>query len=71
MYQDLLDEKKARFTERIRENWRLLTEEDLQTAQGRRQIISQKIQQRYGIAKEAAEVQLDRFMETMYKVKAA
>jgi uncharacterized protein YjbJ (UPF0337 family) len=41
----------------------LLTDDDIATAKGRREILSGRIQERYGIAKEEAEKQLDEFLK--------
>ena len=50
------------------EKWGKLTSDDLDVIEGRREQLSGKIQERYGIAKEAAEKQAAAFWDS---VKAA
>ena len=47
-----------RVTGQAKEQWGKLTDDDLDVIAGRRDQLSGKIQQRYGIAKEEAEKQL-------------
>jgi uncharacterized protein YjbJ (UPF0337 family) len=47
---------------RAREKWGKLTDDDLTTINGRRDQLVGKIQERYGLAKEAAEKQVDEFI---------
>lgn len=44
-----------------REQWGKLTDDDLTQAAGKREQLVGKIQERYGIAREKAEEQVDRF----------
>jgi uncharacterized protein YjbJ (UPF0337 family) len=46
---------------RIREQWGELTDDDLDVINGRRQQLTGKLQERYGIAKAEAERQIDEF----------
>ncbi|HTP43879.1 MAG TPA: CsbD family protein [Candidatus Acidoferrum sp.] len=46
---------------RIKEKWGKLTDDDLATINGKREQLVGLIQERYGIAKEAAEKQVDEF----------
>lgn len=53
----------------IKEQWGKLTDDDLTVAKGRRELLAGRLQERYGIAKEEAEKQLDEWMES-YKEPA-
>ena len=46
---------------KIKEKWGKLTDDDLTTINGKREQLVGLIQERYGIAKEAAEKQVDEF----------
>ncbi|HEX3383961.1 MAG TPA: PqqD family peptide modification chaperone, partial [Mucilaginibacter sp.] len=48
-----------------KEKWGKLTDDDLDVIDGKRQQIVGKIQERYGISKEAAEQQADEFVKSM------
>lgn len=45
----------------VKEKWGKLTDDDLTTINGHKEQLVGKIQERYGIAKEAAEKQVDEF----------
>lgn len=47
------------FTGKAKENWGKLTDDDLQVVAGKRDQLIGKVQERYGIAKEEAEKQVD------------
>lgn len=47
------------FTGSIKTQWGKLTDDDLAMINGQRDVLAGKIQERYGIAKDAAESQLD------------
>lgn len=51
----------TQFTGKVKEQWGKLTDDDLTEIAGKRDIMVGKIQERYGIAKEEAEEQLDNF----------
>lgn len=48
----------------IKEKWGKLTDDDIDVIDGKRQQLVGKIQERYGIAREAAEKQADEFART-------
>ena len=50
---------------KVREEWGDLTDDDLEEIAGKRDILAGKIQQRYGIAKEEANKQIDEWAEKM------
>jgi uncharacterized protein YjbJ (UPF0337 family) len=49
------------FKGKIKEKWGKLTDDDLDVAEGRRDQLIGKIQERYGIARDEAERQYDEF----------
>lgn len=49
----------AAMSPRIRERWAQLTEDDFKAMTGRREQLSERIQQRYAIAREEADRQID------------
>lgn len=49
---------------RIREKWGKLTDDDLQSVAGRRDQLIGRLQERYGIAREEAEREVDAFSES-------
>jgi uncharacterized protein YjbJ (UPF0337 family) len=48
---------------KVKEQWGKLTDDDLTLANGQRDVLTGRLQERYGIAKEEAERQLDEFCE--------
>jgi uncharacterized protein YjbJ (UPF0337 family) len=48
----------------VKEKWGKLTDDDLQVIRGKRDQLVGKIQERYGIAKEEAERQVEEFSRT-------
>jgi uncharacterized protein YjbJ (UPF0337 family) len=46
----------------IREKWGKLTDDDLQAVAGKRDQLVGRIQQRYGLQREAAEAEVDQWM---------
>jgi uncharacterized protein YjbJ (UPF0337 family) len=48
-----------------KEKWGKLTDDDLDVVDGKRQQLVGRIQERYGIAKDAAEQQADEFVKTL------
>lgn len=51
----------TQFTGKVKEQWGKLTDDDLTEIAGKRDIMVGKIQERYGVAKEEAEKQLEKF----------
>ena len=51
----------------IKERWGKLTDDDMDVIQGQREQLIGKIQQRYGIAKEEAQKQVDEFMHSRFQ----
>jgi uncharacterized protein YjbJ (UPF0337 family) len=52
---------------KIKEKWGKLTDDDLTTINGKREQLVGRIQERYGLAKEAAEDQVDEFVHSSSK----
>ena len=50
---------------KITEKWGKLTDDDLQVIAGRRDQFVGRVQERYGIAKEEAEKQVDEFVKSL------
>ena len=71
MNQEQLEGNWSQLTGKIREKWGLLTDDDMTVANGRREALSGRLQERYGIAKEEAEKQLNEFTKAAQKSAAA
>lgn len=50
-------------TGKVRETWAKLTDDDLELIAGKKDRLLGKIQERYGLAKDKAESQLDKFID--------
>jgi uncharacterized protein YjbJ (UPF0337 family) len=51
----------TQFTGKVKEQWGKLTDDDMTEIAGKRDILLGKIQQKYGVAKDEAERQIDDF----------
>lgn len=56
---DQIEGKWKQFKGSAKENWGKLTDDDLDQAEGKRDKLIGKIQEKYGVAKEEAEKQVD------------
>ena len=56
---------------RAKEKWGKMTDDDLDVIDGRRQQLVGKIQERYGLARDAAESQADEFVRSLKEEDAA
>jgi uncharacterized protein YjbJ (UPF0337 family) len=56
---DQIEGKWKQFKGKVREKWGKLTDDDLEALAGKRDHLIGKIQERYGLAKEAAEREVD------------
>jgi uncharacterized protein YjbJ (UPF0337 family) len=54
-----------------KEKWGKMTDDDLDVIDGRRQQLVGKIQERYGLARDAAESQVDEFVRSLKEEDAA
>ncbi len=68
---DQLEGKLKQSTGKMRAKWGKFTEDDLHVIGGNREQLIGKIQERYGVAKEAAQKQADEFMKTLHEEDAA
>lgn len=50
---------------KVKERWGKLTDDDLMVVKGKRDQISGVLQQRYGYAKEKAEMEIDNFIKEL------
>lgn len=50
----------------VKQRWGKLTDQDLTTIEGKRDQLIGKLQERYGIAKEEAEAELQRFSDQVH-----
>ena len=57
-------------TAKVKQHWAKLTDDDIALIRGRRDELVGKIQERYGVAKEAAEKQVDEFIHAYNTAKA-
>jgi uncharacterized protein YjbJ (UPF0337 family) len=62
---DQVEGKWKQYKGQVKEKWGKLTDDDLDVIDGQRQQLVGRIQERYGIAKEAAEEQADEFVKTL------
>ena len=61
---DRIEGKWKQATGKVKEKWAKLTDDDLQFINGKRDQLVGRIQERYGIAKDDAERQVDEFSRT-------
>lgn len=65
MNEDRIKGKWKQLTGKIKGQWGKLTDDDLKIAEGDTEYLTGKIQERYGIAKDEAKQQIDKFTENM------
>ena len=68
---DQVEGKWKQLKGQAKEKWGKLTDDDLTAINGQREQLVGRIQERYGIAKEAAEKQVDEFTRSYKTGKAA
>jgi uncharacterized protein YjbJ (UPF0337 family) len=61
MNSDQIEGKWKQFAGKAKEKWGKLTDDDLQVIRGKRDQLVGRVQERYGIAKEEAQKQVDEF----------
>lgn len=66
MNQDIIKGKWAQMHGTLREKWSKLTDDDVNRLDGHREYLVGKLQERYGIAREKAEVQVREFERTLH-----
>ncbi|MGD0909865.1 MAG: CsbD family protein [Candidatus Acidiferrales bacterium] len=62
---DQVEGKWRQYKGHVKEKWGKLTDDDIDVIDGRRQQLVGKIQERYGIAMDAAEKQADEFVKAL------
>ena len=50
---------------KVKEEWNDLTDDELEEAEGRAEVVVGKIQERYGISKDAAEKRIDELHDSL------
>lgn len=61
MNEDQIKGKWKQLTGKIKARWGGLTDDDLQSAEGDREYLAGKVQERYGVAREEAKKQVEEF----------
>jgi uncharacterized protein YjbJ (UPF0337 family) len=59
---DRIEGNWTQFTGKMKEQWGKLTDDDLAEIAGKRDVLLGKVQERYGLAKDEAERDLDQFL---------
>lgn len=54
------------FKGQVRQKWGKLTEDDVNVIEGKREELSGRLQQRYGVAKDEAERQIDSWLKSIH-----
>ena len=68
---DQIEGKWKQYAGRFREKWGKLTDSDMETIRGKRDQLVGRVQERYGIAKEDAERQVDEFAASFHTEETA
>ena len=63
MNDDILQGKWKQIRGRLKESWGVLTDDELDQIEGRRDRLSGKLQERYGYSKQEAEEEIERFLK--------
>jgi uncharacterized protein YjbJ (UPF0337 family) len=63
MNDDILKGKWKQLRGRLKESWGVLTDDELDQIEGRRDRLSGKLQERYGYSKREAEEEIERFLK--------
>jgi uncharacterized protein YjbJ (UPF0337 family) len=65
MNQDIIKGKWAQLGGKLRQTWGKLTDDDINQLEGHREYLVGRLQERYGIAKDKADAQVDAFERTL------
>jgi uncharacterized protein YjbJ (UPF0337 family) len=65
MNQDIIKGKWSQLQGKLKEKWGKLTDDDVNQLDGHRDYLVGKLQERYGIAKEKADVQVKQFERSL------
>jgi uncharacterized protein YjbJ (UPF0337 family) len=71
MNQDIIQGKWTQIKGSLKTQWGKLTDDDLARADGNRQYLVGRLQERYGWQKDKAEQEIDNYERSMNKSKAA
>jgi uncharacterized protein YjbJ (UPF0337 family) len=63
MNRDILEGKWAQMSGKAKSKWAKLTDDDMQLISGKRDVLVGKLQERYGHAKDAAEKEVDGWLD--------
>jgi uncharacterized protein YjbJ (UPF0337 family) len=63
MNDDILQGKWKQLRGRLKESWGVLTDDELDQIEGRRDRLSGKLQEKYGYSKREAEEEIERFLK--------
>jgi len=66
MNQDIIKGKWSQLSGKLKEKWGKLTDDDINQLDGHREYLVGKLQERYGIAKEQADVQVNEFERSLH-----
>jgi len=70
MNQDIIKGKWSQLSGTLREKWGKLTDDDINQLDGHREYLVGKLQERYGIAKDQADVQVKEFERSLQSIAA-
>ncbi len=65
MNQDIIKGKWSQLSGKLQEKWGKLTDDDVNQLEGHREYLVGRLQERYGIAKEKADVQVKEFERSL------
>ena len=63
---DQVEGKWDNFKGKVREKWGKLTDDDLDVVRGKRDQLLGRLKERYGMEKEAAEKEVDKFLQSLH-----
>jgi len=66
MNQDIIKGKWSQLSGKLKEKWGKLTDDDVNQLDGHREYLVGKLQERYGIAKDQADVQVKEFERSLH-----
>lgn len=66
MNQDIIKGKWSQLSGKLKEKWGKLTDDDVNQLDGHREYLVGKLQERYGIAKDKADVQVREFERSLH-----
>jgi len=66
MNQDIIKGKWSQLSGKLKEKWGKLTDDDVNQLDGHREYLVGKLQERYGIAKDKADTQVEEFERSLH-----